>query len=133
MYKSLKDSNLKLNVLPPQSDIGGGSGNSNEYDFGINTEVIGDLIEKIDEAITKLGEEGTGGALDKIYNDIYGLEGEDSWQGESYDLFKEKCDSYKESIYAVVDLLEAFKDKLDETEPLAEELIEEVSSSLEIS
>lgn len=134
MYKSLKDSNFKLYAFVASADAGGaGASSGGDYDFGTDTSVIDDLITALDEAITKLGTEGSGGLLDKIYSDIYGLEGEDSWQGESYNIFKDKCDSYKEAIYAVVDLLKAFKSKVEKMEPVSEQLITDVSDTLNIS
>lgn len=64
----------------------------------------------IDDVIKKLGDsaDAVEGEINAIFGSIEGL-GE-IWQGDSYETFKSKCESYRPALDALVVMLRAFAD-----------------------
>lgn len=99
-----------------------------EHDFIVN-------VENIDELRTKLGEakEALEQQVIVIYNQIDSLE--NSWSGDSYNTFKEKCESFHPTLNALVALLGGFQTMLDNqiiNVTADSNLVSEVKSALEM-
>lgn len=72
------------------------------YDFAVDSNITEDVViaklnQAADEIETKIGE---------IFSLIDGMN--ESWSGESYDLFKAKCTEYRPALEGLVIMLEAF-------------------------
>lgn len=91
-------------------------------DFAMNSESLLELSEKILETRNSLEEE-----INSIYSGIAGIN--DSWSGEAYNAFKEKCESYKPYLMDLLKVLEKFAEMFETSGTDGEALAEEVSRS----
>ncbi len=93
------------------------------FDFAVDCELLNELKGKINTAISDIETE-----KEAIYAGITGL-GE-SWKGESFNTFQNKCDSFKPSIEMLIEILEFYNKQLENTMTKADDLVDSIASML---
>ena len=78
-------------------------------DFAVDSSKREQLVEKLTTAASEIER-----LKGEIYSNIDGMEGEDSWQGNSYDSFKTMCHGYEDSLTGLHEMLTAFSKVIGE-------------------
>ena len=73
------------------------------YDFSTNTSSISDLAKQLSDASNNVKA-----YVDGIYATIDNLK--NSWNGTTYDSFKNMCEGYRTTMNALPEILKAFSD-----------------------
>ena len=94
-------------------------------DFGVDSYTLEDVIKQIKDGATKLEEE-----IESIYSKGIHDFG-DSWQGDSYDEFMSRCDSYRPALDSLVISIRAYAEMLEnQVSPKVEELKKKINEIL---
>lgn len=92
-------------------------------DFASNCELLAEVKEKVKTAAEKIE-----GYKTEIYEGIDDLS--NSWSGESYTAFKEKCHSYEGAIDSLVTILNAYTKMIENVEKESVTLVSDIRQKL---
>jgi len=94
-------------------------------DFVVDSENILVLVNHLNLAADKIDEEVEG-----IYSLIASLN--ESWSGESYNLFKEKCEKFRPALESLSDIMRAYSKVFENQISKEEETLEqEIKTAIE--
>ncbi len=94
-------------------------------DFATNSGLLEELREHLNDAITTIiEEEGL------IFSGITDLK--ESWDGQSYEAFREKCETYRPAMNSLISILEAYKDMIDKVIVESDQLVSDIATQLHI-
>lgn len=97
------------------------------YDFGSNSTSLEALQLLVTSEATKVQN-----AISNIYSTIDSMSADEVWDGEVYNAFKTKCDSYKESLDAVVAYLNGYAELVGIVKSATETLAVDIASACSV-
>ncbi len=95
------------------------------YTFGVNDTKIETLKGNLTSFSSSIDEK-----IDLIYSLIYAME--ENWAGAAYDEFKSKCESYKDGLKLLPEVLKKFKELVDDLDSAKVNMYSSVATQLSI-
>lgn len=80
-----------------------------DYDFVVDTSKLTSLTEIIAE-----NSEGISGVQENVESEVTTIQSDESWDGDTYQLFSEKTGEYRDELNAMVEYMNKYSEVLTE-------------------